>query len=100
MRILEFKKRPHKVKLGDGYQYPIKGTRESSYKLDSRKSMKMKEVLYIPGLNKNIVSISDLDKKGFRVAFVDGEFVMWKKGKTIDDKVRSNGYGLGEKNVK
>ena len=49
--------------------------------------MKMKEVLYIPGLNKNILSISDLDKKGFRVAFVDGEVLMWPKGKTIDDAV-------------
>ena len=26
---------PHKVKLGDHYQYPIKDTGESSYKLDS-----------------------------------------------------------------
>ena len=26
---------PHKVKLGDGYQYPIKGSGESSYKIDS-----------------------------------------------------------------
>ena len=25
---------PHKVKLGDDYQYPIKGSGESSYKLD------------------------------------------------------------------
>ena len=32
---------PHKVKLGDDYQYPIKGSGESSYKLDSGKSMNM-----------------------------------------------------------
>ena len=32
---------PHKVKLGDDCQYPIKGSGESSYKLDSRKHMKM-----------------------------------------------------------
>ena len=35
---------PHKVKLGDEYQYTIKGSGESSYKLDSGKSMTMKEV--------------------------------------------------------
>ena len=34
-----------KVKLGDEYQYPIKGSVESSYKLDSGKSMKMKDVI-------------------------------------------------------
>ena len=34
VRLLEHES-PHKVKLGDDYQYPIKGSRESSYKLDS-----------------------------------------------------------------
>ena len=58
---------PHKVKLGDDYQYPIKGSGESSYKLDSRKSMKMKDVLFVPGLKKNILSISTLDVKGMRI---------------------------------
>ena len=48
---------PHKVKLVDDYQYPIKGTRESSYNLDS----------------------------GMQVAFIDGQVIMWPKGKTIDD---------------
>ena len=54
---------PQKVSLGDDYQYPIKGTGESSYKIDSGTSMKMKEVLYVPGLKKNLLSISNLDKK-------------------------------------
>ena len=67
---------PQKVKLGDDYQYPIKGMGEASYKLDSRKSMKMKDVLYVPYLKNNIISISTLDKKGFRVAFADNEVRM------------------------
>ena len=67
--------------LGDDYQYPIKGMGEASYKLDSGNSMKMKHVLYVPGLDKNLLSISALDKKGFRVAFVDGEFLMCTKRK-------------------
>ena len=41
------KESPHKVMLGDDYQYPIKGMGEASYKLDSGKSMKMKDVLYV-----------------------------------------------------
>ena len=60
---------------------------EDSYKLKSGKSMKIKEVLYVPGLKKNILSVSALDKKGFRVSFEDGEVIMWLKGKTIDDAV-------------
>ena len=35
---------PHKVKLGDDYQYLIKGVGEASYKLNSGKPMKIKEV--------------------------------------------------------
>ena len=78
---------PHKVKLGDDYQYPIKGSGESSYNPDSGKSMKMKDVLFVPRLKKNILSISALDAKGMWVSFVDGHVLMWPKGKTINDAV-------------
>jgi hypothetical protein len=47
--------------------------------------MKMKDVLYVPGLNKNLLSISALDEKGFRVAFIDDEVLMWLRGKSIND---------------
>ena len=46
---------PHKVKLGYDYQYPIKGSGEYSYKLDSGKSLAMKEVLFVLGIKKNIL---------------------------------------------
>ena len=75
------------MKLGDNYQYPIKGVGEASYKLESGKLLKMKDVLYVPGLKKNLLSISGLEKKGFRVAFVDGQVLMWPRGKTINDVV-------------
>ena len=75
------------MKLGDDYQYPIKGSGESSYKQDFEKYMKMKDVLFVPGLKKNILSISALDAKGMRVAFVDGQVLMWPRGKTIDDAI-------------
>ena len=78
---------PHKVKLRDDYQYPIKGSGESSYKLDSGKSLKMKNVLFVPGLKKNLLFISALDAKGMMVAFVDGQFFMWPKGNPFDDAV-------------
>jgi transposase InsO family protein len=38
-------------------------------------------------MTKNLLSISSLDKKGFRVAFIDGEVLMWPKGKTIEDAI-------------
>ena len=47
----------------------------------------MKEVLFVPGLKKNLLSILVLDEKGMRIAFIDGQVIMWPKGKTIDDAV-------------
>ena len=47
----------------------------------------MKDVLYVPGLKNNLLSISGLEKKGFKVSFVDGQVLMWPKGKTIDDAI-------------
>ena len=76
---------PHKVKLGGDYQYPIKGSGEASYKLESRKSLKMKDVLYVIGLKKNILSIFTLDANGIRVSFIDVQVSMWPRGKTIED---------------
>ena len=62
---LEEKNSLWKISLGDDYQYPIKGIGESSYKLDYGTSMKMKEVLYVPDLKKNLLYISALDRKGY-----------------------------------
>ena len=45
----------------------------------------MKDVLYVPGMKKNILSISTLDAKGIKVAFVDGQFLICPRGKTIED---------------
>jgi len=45
--------------------------------------MKMKDVLYVPSLNKNLLSISSLEEKGFIVSFIDGEVLMWPRGKKI-----------------
>jgi hypothetical protein len=78
------KESPHKFSLVYDYQYPIKGMGETTYKLDLGISMRMKDVLYAPGLKNNLLYISTLDKKGFSVALVYGEVLMWSKGKTIE----------------
>jgi hypothetical protein len=85
LSCLSEKKFPQKVTLGDDYQYPIKGVGESNYKLDAGTPMNMKDVLYVPGLTKNLVSISSLKKKDFIVSFIDGEVLMWSKGKTMEE---------------
>ena len=64
MSKLEEKNSPQKVSLGDDYRYPIKGIGEARYKIDSGTPMKMKEVLYVPGLKNNVLYISAFDKIG------------------------------------
>ena len=84
---LEERNSSQKVSLGDDYQYPIKGIGEPCYKLDSRNPLKMKEVLYVPSLKKDLLSISALYMKGFIVAFIDGQVLMWPKVKSIEDAI-------------
>ena len=45
----------------------------------------MKDVLYVPGLQKKFLSISALYAKGIRVSFVDGQVLIWSRGNTIED---------------
>jgi hypothetical protein len=60
---------------------------ERDITLNSRNSMKMKYVLYLPGLTKNLLSILALEKKGFRIAFIDGEVLMRAKGETMKEAI-------------
>ena len=56
----------------------------------------MKDVIYVPALKKNLLSIFALHAKGMRVSFVDGQVIMWPKGKAIDDAtmIREQDEGL------
>ena len=47
----------------------------------------MKDVLYVPGLTNNLISISTLEEKGFIVSFIDGEVLMWAKGETMKEAI-------------
>jgi hypothetical protein len=38
------------------------------------------DVLYIPGLSQNLVSVSQLDRDGYDVAFIDGQVFLHKRG--------------------
>ena len=49
--------------------------------------MKMKDVLFVLGLKKNLLSISALYAKGMMISFVYVQVLVWPKGNTIDDAV-------------
>jgi hypothetical protein len=67
------------VVLGDDSKHAIKGVGEASLQLDSGNPLSIKDILFVQGLKKNLLSISALEDKGFRVAFVDGQVLQWPK---------------------
>ena len=60
---LVMKESPHKVIPGNDSLCSIKGNKSTSYNLISGTRLKMEYVLYVLGLNRNILSISGLEEK-------------------------------------
>jgi hypothetical protein len=72
------------VELGDNAKYAVKGVGTTSFQLESRKPLRMSDVLYVPGLKKNLLSISAMEDRGYAVAFVDGQVLAWTRGSSFD----------------
>ena len=68
-----------KVELGDDSTYTIKGVGSASFQLDSGTITHIEEILYVPGLNKNILSMAILQYKKFCALFSKGKDLVWLK---------------------
>ena len=68
------------VELGDDKCYKIEGVGSISFKLESRARLHVDEVLYVPGLKKNLLSVATLEDKGYWVIFKDRKALLWAKG--------------------
>ena len=44
----------------------------------------MKDVLFVLGLKNNLLSISTLEYRGYTVAFMDGQVLVWPNGSSIE----------------
>ena len=75
----------YKVDLGDKITYPVEGFGQASVKLKTGNNVHLSNVLYVPSLEKNLVSISCLEDKGNRIAFVDGKVLSWHKDSNIEN---------------
>ena len=85
---------PHAVELGDNKVYVVRGVGSTSLKLENGSKLHLNNILYVLGLKKNLLSISCLEDKGKRVAFVDGKLLVWGKYSSID-KARAIGVREG-----
>jgi hypothetical protein len=60
---LNEKKTSYKVELGDKNTYPVEGIGQAFVKLKTCNNVHLRNVLYVPVLENNIVSISFLEDK-------------------------------------
>ena len=64
------KKFTTQVELGDDSTYKLEGVGSTSLQLDSGMVLHIDDVLYVPGLNKNLLFVAGLEDKGYKVLFV------------------------------
>ena len=58
------------------------------FQLESRRSFDAQEVLYVPALKKNMLSISVMEDKGYEVNFQKGRVFIYPKGANLDTAMR------------
>jgi hypothetical protein len=75
------------VEMGDETTYSIRGIRSTSFRLDSGTNMKITEILYVPGIKKNLLSVSALEDKGFWVTFMEGKALLWHKDSSLESAI-------------
>jgi hypothetical protein len=69
-----------RVELGDDKCYKIEGVGSISFRLESGAMFHVDEVLYVPRLGKNLLSVATLKDKGYWVIFKDMKSLLWAKG--------------------
>ena len=57
---------------GDDARYAVRGASATSFQLKSGKTLKMKDVLHVPGMTSNLVAVSALEDEGDDVTFSRG----------------------------
>jgi hypothetical protein len=81
--LVEKESRLH-VLLGDNSIYTMKGVGTSTFQLDSDIPLQLSEVLYVPGMKRNLVSIYALEDKGYKVTFSDEKVLEWHNNSHMD----------------
>ena len=68
------------IELGDDVRYQTQGVSTVSFERESGKPLSFVDVLYVPGLTENLISVSTLEDKGYQVKFHDHRVYIRPKG--------------------
>ena len=55
-----------------------------SFQRESLPPLAVSDVLYVPGLKKNLIFVSTIEDKGYEVTFRSGQVIMYPRGSSID----------------
>jgi hypothetical protein len=76
------------VKNGACTMHAVKGVVCVRFQLESGVSLEVDEVMYVPELKVNLLSISALEDMGYDVMFADGHVLIQTEGAALDATVR------------
>ena len=66
----------------------IEGVGSTPLQLDSGMVLHIDDILYVPGLKKNLLSVAHLEDKGYRVLFMDKKVLLWAKDTYLSSVVQ------------
>eukprot|EP00253_Pinus_taeda_P027232 PITA_27232 len=67
------------IEMGDDGRYSATGISTISFERESGKPFVLKEVMHVPGLKKNLISVAMLEDKGYDVVFSEGKAFLRSK---------------------
>ena len=77
--------------MGNSSSSKVEGQGKVVLKMTSGKELTLNDVLHVLEIPKNLVSISLLSKKGFKLVFVSNNFILTKNGMYVGKGYMSNG---------
>ena len=82
------KKFTTQVELGDDSTYKIEWVGSTSLQHDSGTVLHVDDILYVPGLKKNLLYVVGLEDKGHKVLFMDKKVFLWEKDTDLDSAIQ------------
>jgi hypothetical protein len=87
------------VELSMGTKHAMQGSRTVSFRMESGDVLRVTNVLWVPKLRKNVLSVPAIGEKGYVVLFQDGQVLLMPRGSSSDTAVvlgvrESNQYRL------
>jgi hypothetical protein len=68
---------------GDDSMVKEVGSGTVSFQRKSLPPMLLRDVLYVPSLKKNLISVSTIEDRGYEVFFHDGHVLLYPKGSSV-----------------